>query len=262
MGRVRVDVMSHRRGRILFGSVLTAALLTTHVTAQPSAAPSVGEGLYLSKCSYCHGKDGEGGRGATLARPTLRHAADQAALRAVIGRGIAGTDMPGTSLSEAELEQVAAHVRRLGRRTLPPQPGNPKRGEQAYQTKGTCARCHTIDGRGGSFGPDLTEIGAARSPAYLRAAVVDPGVDVPRGFVQVLAVTKKGERITGGRVNEDTFSVQVRDAGGVVHSFWKAELTEMRVELGTSPMPSYRSAFSETELDDLVAYLSSLRGTP
>ncbi len=241
--------------------VLGSVWLTAIAAAQPPAATSAGESLYLSQCSFCHGKDGEGGRGATLARPALRHAPDDAALRLVIRRGIAGTAMPGTSLGEDELEQVSNHVRSLGRRPLPPLPGDPKRGEQIYRTKGGCARCHTISGRGGSFGPDLTEVGAARSAAYLRASVVEPGADVPRGFVQIRAVTKKGDRITGARVNEDTFSVQVRDASGAVHSLWKAELSEMHAELGKSPMPPYRGVFSGSELDDLVAYLAGLRGT-
>lgn len=240
--------------RIIFAVSLTAVL-----AAQARAVTS-GESLYLGQCSFCHGKDGEGGRGATLQRRVLRHAPDDAALRLVIRRGIAGSDMPGTSLSDSEIDQVAKHVRSLGRRALPPLSGDPKRGEQLYLGKGGCSACHTLSGHGGSFGPDLTEIGAARSPAYLRASVVEPGADVPRGFVQIRAVTKNGGQITGARVNEDTFSVQIRDAGGVVHSLWKTDLNGMSVDLGKSPMPSYGSVFSKDELDDLVAYLAGLRG--
>jgi len=34
----------------------------------------------------------------------------------------------------------------------------------------------------------------------------------------------------------------------------------LQKETGKSPMPSFRGAFSASEMDDLVAYLVSLRG--
>ena len=59
-------------------------------------------------------------------------------------------------------------------------------------------------------------------------------------------------------MNEDSFSVQIRDAGGVVHSFRKTELRQLRKEPGKTAMPSFRGALSAAELDDLVAFLAGL----
>ena len=73
-------------------------------------------------------------------------------------------------------------------------------------------------------------------------------------------VTAEGRQLTGARVNEDTFSIQIRDASGRVQSFFKEELRELHKDWGKSPMPSYRDVFSRTELEDVVAYLVSLRG--
>ena len=42
-------------------------------------------------------------------------------------------------------------------------------------------------------------------------------------------------------------------------SLLKQDLKELVKEPGKSPMPAYRS-FAPSELDDLVAYLASLRG--
>ena len=61
------------------------------------------------------------------------------------------------------------------------------------------------------------------------------------------------------RVNEDTFSIQIREATGAVHSFFKSELSELHKDFGKSPMPAYTSTFTKDQLDDLVAYLMSLR---
>jgi mono/diheme cytochrome c family protein len=47
--------------------------------------------LFLAQCAGCHGPKGEGGKGAVLAQPKLRHAADDESLFRVIRDGIKGT---------------------------------------------------------------------------------------------------------------------------------------------------------------------------
>jgi cytochrome c oxidase cbb3-type subunit 3 len=64
----------------------------------------------------------------------------------------------------------------------------------------------------------------------------------------------------GVRMNEDSFTIQLRDAAGRVHSFFKSELAELHKDWGRSPMPSFASVFSPGELDDVVAFLLTLRG--
>jgi putative heme-binding domain-containing protein len=167
--------------------------------------------------------------------------------------------MPGTRLADAELLELAAYVRKLGHVQPTALPGDPGRGALIYQTKGACAACHTLSGQGGAFGPDLTGIGASRSPQHLRESLLNPAADVPRGFAFISAVMRDGTTVTGVRINEDTFSIQLRDAAGMLHSLWKAELREFTKDLKQSPMPSYRAALSPGELDDLVAYLASLQ---
>jgi cytochrome c oxidase cbb3-type subunit III len=166
---------------------------------------------------------------------------------------------------------VAAFVRQLGVLPREAVPGNARQGEQLYFSKGNCTQCHAIRGRGGASGPDLTEIGLRRGAAYLRAALTDPEADVPKGFssfgpdtsipenfLLVRIVTKNGQQVTGVRVNEDTFSIQLRDSSDRVHSFFKSDLTELHKDWGKSPMPSYREVFSDAELEDVVAFLVSL----
>ena len=254
-------------------AIATAIFVAAPLAAQPPAEIpkenphkseadiSRGKRLFAGHCAPCHGPAGEGGRGANLARATLPRAPDDAALFRVIREGIPETEMPGIwAMIDREVWQVAGYVRTLGSVKSEPIPGDPARGEALYRGKGKCEPCHSVNRKGGRMGPDLTEAGARRSPAYLREALLDPEASVPEAFLLVRLVPRSGERITGIRLNEDTWSIQIRDLSDRLHSFWKRDLTEVNKDRGKSPMPSYRGVFTLVELDDVVAYLASLRG--
>ncbi len=247
---------------LVFGAVAAAAGTEAKVKLPNSRADLArGEKLFEHHCALCHGPKGEGGRGPMLARAKLSRAPDDAALVKVIGEGIRGTEMPGgeNELSDHEIRQTAAFVRSLGRVPVKPVAGNPARGAEIYRGKGNCTACHSIQGEGGVAGPDLAGIAARRSAGYLRESLVDPEAAVPEGYLLVTVVAKNGEKVTGARVNEDSFSIHVRDNSGRSHSFWKSDLAQIDKQRGKSPMPSYKSQLSEDEMTDLVAYLASLK---
>jgi putative heme-binding domain-containing protein len=168
--------------------------------------------------------------------------------------------MPPSTLTTARIWQLVAYVRTLGQVEQSKSTGDPKRGEQIYAGKGGCARCHTLAGRGAGIGPDLSDVGARRDRDFLRASLLTPEASIPRDFMQVRLVTREGQRLVGVRLNEDTFSIQIRDLSNQVHSFWKAELSDLAKEPNRSPMPSYSRTLTAEELDNLVAYLESLQG--
>jgi putative heme-binding domain-containing protein len=278
--------MHRLRFVILFGSLaIAAAAQTEHLAAAPEKTAAVlpaeltpeqlatGQRLFVAHCSICHGPGGEGGKGPTLAQPKLPRASSDEELVRIISAGIAGTEMPRTRLEPAEIKLVAAHVRALGRRPVEPVPGDPLRGARLYSEKGGCMQCHSVNGHGGAFGPDLSDIGRQRSALHLRRALLEPAAEVPQSFTAyrgetgipdnflfMRVVTRGGQSVAGVRVNEDAFSVQLRDLAGGIHSFFKADLAEIHKDRGFSPMPSYAAVFTKEELDDLVAYLVSLQG--
>jgi putative heme-binding domain-containing protein len=238
-----------------------------------------GEKLFEVHCALCHGPKGEGARGPMLTRAKLPRAPDDAALLKILEDGIRGTEMPAAgAMSDREMRQTAAYVRSLGKVALKPVPGDAARGGEIYHGKGNCASCHSIhvatlygsihDNRGwpagdaGVAGPDLSGIGDSRSPAYLRESLVNPGAAVPEGYLLVTAVPASGERVTGVRVNEDSFSIQIRDSAGRSYSFWKKDLAKLDKQPGKSLMPSYQGQLSDAELTDLVAFLASLKEAP
>lgn len=262
-----VQSASHMRAlAILLGVSFACAAQT-----QPDLI--AGKKLFQTHCTVCHGPQGDGGKGTNLAQPRLPRATDDQALASIITFGIPGTEMPRTRMTPQQLVNVMAYIRSLGALPAEPLHGNLHRGEQIYLGKGNCAQCHALHGRGGTLGPELTDIGARRGPRYLRESLTDPEAAIPDSFtsyqkitllpdnfLQVRVVTRDGRSYTGARVNEDAFSIQIRNAEGHVESFFKEELQALHKDWGKSPMPSYREVLSAAELEDVVAYLASLRG--
>ena len=234
---------------------------------------------YIASCSRCHGVEGGGGDGPPLTRTTLTRAPDDDALVRIMQNGISGTGMPGVGwLAPSELRQVAVYVRSLapsGPDDLESLSGDPTRGRTVFENEG-CMGCHTVRGSGTARGPDLSTVGARRASAYLRESIIDPAADLPRGvdvgatigfglgfvnYLMVRVVDNLGNQLRGIRMNEDSYTIQLKDAQGVLHSFYKPDLLELQREFDRSPMQSYRERLSEEELEDLVAYLTTLTGT-
>ena len=101
-------------------------------------------------------------------------------------------------------------------------------------------------------------MGAARTPAALLRSLVDPTGGMRPINRPVRAVTRDGAVITGRRLNEDTYTVQIVTPEGRLVSLVKGDLREWSVSQ-TSPMPSYKDSLSAEDLADLLGYLMSLK---
>jgi putative heme-binding domain-containing protein len=163
-------------------------------------------------------------------------------------------------LSEREARLVAAYVLSLGRVEAAPVEGDPTRGRGVFEGASGCGSCHTVEGEGGILGPELSDVGLRRGIDYLRQSLVSPGAVVADGYLVVRARTRSGDEVVGVRMNEDTFTIQLRDQAGRIHSLSKLDIAGLEKAFGESLMPDYGSELSASELDDLIAYLASLRG--
>ena len=231
--------------------------------AVPAPAPQRGSGklLFESHCALCHGIDGSGGRGPSLRRRKLVRGADKEALKSLIENGIPPEMPDAWFLSKGEIASVAAYVRTLS--NAPPEalPGDPARGKAIYARSG-CSACHILAGEGSGFGPDLSEVGARRGSARLRETLENPAKTIPDNFLLIETTTDSGQTVRGIRLNEDTFSIQLKDQQGNIYSFRKSDLRNLKKLRGETPMPAYASVFSSAELDDLVKFLAAQRGKP
>lgn len=219
-----------------------------------------GRAVFRSNCAFCHGLTGTGGRGPNLAAGRFAQGRADAEFKTIVRNGVPGTTMPAFETMERdELDNLVVYIHELGssgaRRE--PVPGDPAAGRKVYESSG-CGGCHRIGGEGSIYGPDLSRVGVGRPTGYIRESILDPGKDIPEEYQGVTVVTRDGRRVSGIRINEDTFTVQLRDPSQHFRLFDKSQVREV-VHETRSMMPAYTS-LAPAELNNLLAYLDSLRG--
>src|ERR1019366_8178279 len=209
-------------------------------------AIAAGKKLDLEGCTHCHGNiaQGEQIRGATN-----RH------LLSIITDGVKGSDMPPSGLPSDKVWQIVAYLRNLTAVAFDSMAaGDVQAGSALFFGKAGCANCHTIRGRGGFPGPDLSNIGRVRSFRQLRESLLDPNAQIAEGYGGVTVTTKSGQTISGVARDNTNYAIQILDAQGDVHRLLKADLREA-VFRKSSLMPGdFKQRLSSTEIEDLLAF--------
>ena len=248
----------------LLGCVAIAAAQNFTVPGHPGeyarADIEYGARLYAEHCDRCHGANGAGVAGVDLRSGKFRHAGSDRQLAQVITEGFPTAGMPPMNLDPADLVGVIAYLRNMssidgGSFKL----GDAARGRVVFEGKGACLGCHRVNGQGSRKAPDLSAIGSVRSAGFIERTLLDPSSQMIPINRPVRIVTRDGTVIHGRRLNEDTYTVQLADEEGRLHSLAKAGLREFTIST-QSPMPSYKGELSQEELADLVSYLLSLKG--
>lgn len=223
-----------------------------------TAAIEAGSRVYAQQCALCHGPQGDTVDGIDLRRGVFRAASSDEDLRRVVSQGAAEGRMPAFSLSQTELDGVIAFIRAgFDPEGIAVRIGDPARGRSLFTGEGECADCHRVRGEGPRTAPDLSEIGAIRTPAALQRSLLEPANALLPINRPVRIVTRDEEVITGRRLNEDTYTVQLIDADERLRSLVKSEL--VRYEISATPTHE-PTTLSSDEVADLVGYLISLRG--
>jgi putative heme-binding domain-containing protein len=234
----------------------------TPLLAQTYAPADIqyGARLFGQQCTVCHGATGDGVTGVDLRANRFKRSSTDNDLRGVISNGVEGTSMPPFKFDPPELTAVIAYLRNMrdfdSKTTLI---GDAAAGKAVFEGKGECQRCHRVNGKGPRVAPDLSDIGTLRSPDALRRTLIEPAAETRFANRSVRAVTKDGKVITGRRLNEDTYTVQLIDEQERLVSLVKANLRDYALVRQTS-MPAYGDKLAANELADLLAYLLSLKG--
>lgn len=231
-------------------SVLAFAIVTggAELMFGQSAAEDVGKANFRLYCAPCHGIHAQGGRGPDLRQST-------ADLFGVISRGVEGTEMRGyaSQFDAPTINTMVTYLRAVALAAPQQSTGDAERGRAVFQGKGACGGCHAENG----IGPSLARVGRQRSLDYIREKIVNPNLNITPGYQTLTVKLKDGTTVRGIRKSLDDFSVQLTDINRRFYSFRTEEAASI-VPDTTSLMPALR--LTDIELNDLVAYLSTMRG--
>lgn len=251
-----------RLTRLIVIATLLGACVPASLVAQTYAPADIqyGAKVFGEQCTVCHGGNGDAVTGVDLRANKFKRAITDNDLRGAITNGVEGTGMPPFKFDQPQLTAVIAYVRNMrtydAKNTLI---GDATRGRAVFETKGTCLRCHRVNGKGPRVAPDLSDIGTLRTPDAIMRAIVDPESEIRFANRSIRAVTRDGTVITGRRMNEDTYTVQIIDDQERLVSLIKSDLREYGLVRRTA-MPSFRDTLSKDEVADVLAYLLTLKG--
>jgi putative heme-binding domain-containing protein len=266
-------------------SLLLALLIVCSVPAaaqepakqtSPANAAAVKEGasLFRANCSPCHGLNAQGGgRGPDLTSGRWTHGSTDDEIFRTISQGVPGTEMPANGLEESEIRAIIAYLRSLASPKRITVAGDAVKGKKIFFSDVGCSSCHMVLGVGGVLGPDLSRVGAARSISYLIDSIRNPDKELSSGMIDpnnhyglplvydtVTVVTTSGEKITGVARNEDTYSIQMITTAQQLRLFLKKDLKEVSHQRRSLMPPYSEDALDRGQLQDLIAYLVTLRG--
>ena len=247
----------------LGGTALPAqtAQIRNPVDGNPAAILAGMAGFRL-RCADCHGTDGRGVRGPDITQVWSSGRSDDGLFRTV-RNGVPGSEMPAfiaPRTSDREVWQMLAYLKTLATPAITDPPrGNADNGAKVFRAM--CTACHRVNTTGGRLGPDLSRIGSSRTREVLLARIRRGAEDFRAGFEPVTITPPDGVPIQGVKKNEDLFSVQIMDTHERIQGYEKDKM--QTVENGKkSAMPVFGSdRLSDSDLDDLLRYLQTLRGS-
>jgi putative heme-binding domain-containing protein len=220
-------------------------------------------GQFRQRCADCHGTDARGVRGPDITQVWSGGRTDRG-LFDTGRRGVSNTEMPAfpaPRTSDRDIWQILAYLRTLSTPAPDePPPGDAEHGATVFEAN--CARCHRVNAEGGRLGPDLSRIGSSRSREVL-VARIRGGIEGSRpGYEPVTITPESGPAVRGVKKNEDLFSVQIMDTRERIQGYLREDLKTVTSEKKSAMPPFDIDKLSPNDLDDVLAYLATLRGGP
>src|SRR5207237_2147476 len=198
------------------------ALGPERAAAQASASTNVntsdklpgiqdGRSLFQLHCSYCHGANGEGGRGADLTIGKYRLGGSDTELFGTVRNGIPGTEMPAVRASDDEVWKMVTFVKTIGAAGLGEKaPGDRGAGKVIFEGKGRCMTCHSVGRDGGTLGPELSDVGRRRNLMYLEESLLRQEADVAGRYRAVALLTESGQQVEGLGLQDEHVGIPLR----------------------------------------------------
>jgi len=141
-------------------------------------------------------------------------------------------------------------------------PGDPEAGRRIFfhPAGPACYRCHTIEGRGKSIGPDLTMIGHSQTREHVLESILDPSKEIAPLFTLWTITTRSGQQIDGMLLRRDGSAKEIYiDASGQETIIPEPQIIGRKIRKESLMPAGLVQALTDQELRDLVALLVQKR---
>jgi putative heme-binding domain-containing protein len=137
--------------------------------------------------------------------------------------------------------------------------GDASAGRMVFENKGTCAKCHMVNGQGKEVGPNLSEIGSKLSKEAMYLSILDPSAGVSFNYETSQIVTGEGQIVVGIIVSDTAEAITLKTADAITRTFAKNEVEEVN-RMKTSLMPAdLQRQLTAQDLVNVVEYLTTLK---
>jgi putative heme-binding domain-containing protein len=120
----------------------------------------------------------------------------------------------------------------------------------------SCLVCHSVQGMGEHVGPDLSGI-ASRPKEALLVDILDPSRQVSPDFINYIAVTTRGDSVSGFVVSETASAVTLRRAGAADETVLRREIKELRADEKSLMPEGLEQGMTVQEMADLLSFLQN-----
>ena len=122
----------------------------------------------------------------------------------------------------------------------------------------SCATCHTMGGKGGSSGPDLTQLGTRFTPEDMLSSIIEPSKVISDQYASSILSLKDGSSAVGRIVDETDQGYKISQnpfAPDQIKEFPKDQVTKIDISTVSAMPPGMVNRLNPEELKDLIAYL-------
>lgn len=174
-------------------------------------------------------------------------------LHRVVGSGFLEIWGPVDELPEAKAKALEKYRKLLTDDAV--KAADPHRGKEVFAK--ACAVCHTMYGKGGNVGPDIT--GSNRADLnYILDNMLNPSAEIPEGYQLNVVTTRDGRNVSGMVGSETDSQLILRQVAGGNVTIDKPDI-QSRERLKVSMMPE--GLLSTLKDDEVVALIRYLRIT-